>query len=65
MFIGKIFIAAAFVGDILFWPSDKHDINILGGELWNQGLLLEQDNDTTGFIEEAMVKTDDGKLEVN
>ena len=42
-------MAVAFVDDILFWSTDEAYINELGSKLHKEGLLLEQEDDVTGF----------------
>ena len=58
MFIGERVIAVAFVDDILFWSTDEKYINELGNQLRKQGLLLEQEDNTAGYLGVTMDKSE-------
>ena len=60
MFIGDRVIVVAFVDDILVWSRDEKLVVALGMKLREQGLLLEEDDDTSGFLGVTMDRTEDG-----
>ncbi|KAL7489424.1 hypothetical protein ACHAW6_015024 [Cyclotella cf. meneghiniana] len=64
LFVGEKFMAVVFVDDILFWSTDQAYINELGSKLCTEGLLLEQEDDSAGFLGVKMTKTEDGHIEM-
>ena len=62
LFVGDKVICISYVDDILFWATDEKFINELAGKVHDQGLLLEQEDDASGFIGVKMTKTADGKF---
>ena len=60
IFIEDRVIAVAFVDDIPFWSTEEKFVMALGMKLREQGLLLEEDDDTSGFLGVTMDRTEDG-----
>ena len=63
LFVSKKVIAVAFV-DNIFFLSDVSYIDELGSKLRAQDLLLEQDDDSAGFLGVKMTRTEEGLLEM-
>jgi hypothetical protein len=64
LFVGDSVTAVAFVDDILFWAKDEAYINQLAVKLSSQGLLLEQEDDASGFLGVKMTRTEEGFMEM-
>lgn len=64
LFVGDHVMAVAFVDDILFWATDQAYINELGSKLRGQGLLLEKEDDATGFLGVKMTKMEDDNIKI-
>ena len=64
LFIGNRVMAVAFVDDILFWSTDQAYINKLGSKLRKDGLLLEQEDNSAGFLGIKMTKMEDGLIKM-
>ena len=50
LFIGEKVMAIIYVDNILFWSLDVNDIHEKAMKLREQGVNLEQEDDTTGFL---------------
>ena len=64
LFVGDKVICICYVDDILFWAKDEAFINELASNLRAWGLLLEQEDDTAGFLGVRLTKTNDGLIEM-
>ena len=56
MFVGRRVIAVTFLN--LFWATNDVYINHLREQLDKQGLLLEEEGDTTGFLGVTMERNE-------
>ncbi len=56
--------AVAFVDDLLFWSTNEAYINDLAMKLHEQGLLLEQEDDSVSYLGVQISMTAKGLLEI-
>ena len=49
-------MAIIYVDNILFWSVNENDINKTAMELRNQGVNLEQEDNTAGFLGVTLVQ---------
>lgn len=64
LFISKWVTAVAFVDDLLFWSTNEAYINDLAMKLHEQGLLLEQEDDSVSYLGVQISMTAKGLLEI-
>ena len=62
LFVDYRVVCICYVDDILCWSKDEKHINKLTAKLQEQGLIMEREDETAGFLGVKLSKTDDSKL---